>query len=252
MGIVKRLEQFSRPDEVLEGPKLNNRGFIPFQFSSRRIQMNTTQLGGLIPNNPISELATETRSWYEMWINPTKVSINRSYLQQRKHTAGAVVTFHYRPEVYTMDVSGVCGWIGIGPGVEGDKSFKDQFRSLAKTQNSPRIFLKRLRDIANEPMYFVDWGGVEHYNAKYIKIFTKQYPDGVICEGYFTNFNIPETGEDAQTIEYSFQFIIESMKSVKALQNMAGMFKSTVKAGSKLKSMWSTSGTQSNSYGGGL
>ena len=34
--------------------KLNERGFTPFQFSSRKTQINTTQLGGLIPNNPIS------------------------------------------------------------------------------------------------------------------------------------------------------------------------------------------------------
>ena len=55
-------------------------------------------------------------------------------------------------------------------------------------------------------------------------IYTKQYPDGVVCEGYYTAFNVPETGEDAQTVDYSFDFTVEKMTSVLALKKMLGMF----------------------------
>ena len=37
----------------------NERGFIPFQFSSRMTQVNVSQLGGLVPANPISISSTK-------------------------------------------------------------------------------------------------------------------------------------------------------------------------------------------------
>ena len=73
-------------------------------------------------------------------------------------------------------------------------------------------------------MYFLNFNIIEHYNTKYIKIYTKQYPDGMICEGYYTKFDVPEEGEDAQTINYSFEFTVESIYSVASQTEMVGMF----------------------------
>jgi hypothetical protein len=95
---------------------------------------------------------------------------------------------------------------------------------LNKLNNSPRKFLQRLRDIADEPMYYIDDEGCEHYNIKYIKIFTKQYPYGVICEGWFRSFEVPESADDLQTISYAFEFVVENMKPDTILQRVAGMF----------------------------
>jgi len=232
---------YKSASSTVRADMFNNRGFTPFQFSSRMTQVNTSQLGGLIPQNIISNLANERYAWYEMWVNPQKIDISRDFLHKKENTAGSIVTFHYRPDVYKMKVSGVCGWIALNPQRDKDNRslgfVKPQDIKKAKTiwaanrirldpasRNSPRIFLERLRNIAEEPMYFVDLQGVEHYNIKYIKIFTKQYPDGVVCEGYYTNFVIPEDGEDPQTITYSFDFTVEKMTSVNALRSMLGMF----------------------------
>jgi len=250
---------------------LNPRGFTPFQFSSRKMQINTTQLGGLIPDNPISDLLNEAMSWYEMWINPEKVAMKRPIKNKMQHTAGSIVTYHYRPDVITMSVAGKCGWImippyeeeeskalgfkssrlsgallggaiggatgsgtaalvgaGVGAAVSNKRNMalwdKDKFMMDPGKNNSPRVFLKRLREMAEEPMYFVDLHGVEHYNTKYIKIYTKQYPTGVVCEGYYNSFNVPEEGSDDQTIAYDFDFIIERIVPISTLQKMAGMF----------------------------
>lgn len=93
--------------------------------------------------------------------------------------------------------------------------------------NSPRKFLERLRDLADEPAYYYDRQGREHYNAKYIKMYTKQYPDGVICEGFFKEFFVPESEEDVQTIPYSFTFIVQNQEPVTLIQRVAGMFAPT-------------------------
>lgn len=205
----------------------NARGFTPFKFSSRKTQVNSSQLGGLIPNNPVSDLLNESMSWYEMWINPSKVNLSRQFQQQKQHTAGSIVTYHFRPDTWEMSVSGFCGWIAILPFEQPQglltTSPKKIFADPAKN-NSPRVFLNRLRDIAQEAMYFVDLNGVEHYNTKYIKIYTKQFPNGMICEGYYKNFNIPEDSEDAQTIAYDFTFTVENFAPITALQKMSGMF----------------------------
>ena len=92
------------------------------------------------------------------------------------------------------------------------------------TNNSPRKFLSRLKGIADEPMYFVDSQGIEHYNIKYIKIFTKQFPTGLICEGYFTKFHIPESANDVQTISYNFDFVIENQTPVTYLDTKLSMY----------------------------
>jgi len=207
---------------------MSSRGFTPFQFSSRKLQVNTTQVGGLIPANPISSLLAESMAWYEMWINPEKVELKRNYQNKMQHTAGAIVTYHYRPDVINMSVSGACGWVSKAPQEEEEPMFNllrgKSVVTGGNEKNSPRIFLNRLRNIADEPMYFIGLDGVEHYNTKYIKIYTKQYPAGVVCEGYFKDFSVPESGEDAQTINYSFNFTIESLKPISFLQKMAGMW----------------------------
>jgi len=241
MAIIKDLQQLYA--DAVASVKVNPRGFTPFQFSSRMTQTNTSLMGGLIPSNPISDLVNETIAWYEMWINPQKLSLKRDYIRKQQHTARAIVTYHFRPDTYKMSVSGVCGWIMINPqkdkddrslGFTNPKNLghfndywkKENVKMNPATRNSPRIFLNRLRDIADEPMYFVDLEGIEHYNIKYIKIFTKQYPEGMVCEGYYTSFHVPEEGDDAQTINYDFEFIIERMVSVTAMKEMLGMFSS--------------------------
>lgn len=213
---------------VMQSPFNHPRGFTPFQFSSRKNQVNTTQLGGLIPDNPISSLLSEATSWYEMWINPDKVSLNREYSQKHQYTAGSIVTYHYRPNMIKMAVSGAVGWIQNG--IQEDYTpltgvtIQNIVKKDNKDSNSPRVFLRRLRDLADEPMYFIGLDGVEHYNTKYIKIYTKQYPAGMVCEGYFTKFDVPESGDDSITVNYSFDFNVESMKPITYLQKLAGMF----------------------------
>jgi len=255
-----------------KGEQFNNRGFIPFQFSSKKHQMEASSggdiLGVKLPNLPGlgaggpgsgSAISNDRQAWYEMWINPQKVEMSREFIFKKEHTAGAIVSFHYRPEMIKMAVSGVCGWIAINPQKEKRNSpigFSggDALTKLAKVlpsnqtiqslvnvanNNSPRIFLNRLRNMAEEPMYFVDSDGIEHFNPKYIKIYTKQYPEGVVCEGYYTNFKVPESGEDAQTIEYSFEYMVERLVPVEELKSMNGMFKSINSFTSKIAGTFS-------------
>lgn len=115
----------------------------------------------------------------------------------------------------------------------GPKSTKDKIKQLAlgaqdgssnRLNNSPKQFLQRLKDLADEPSYYYDSDGIEHYNPKFIKMYTQQYPNGVICEGYFKEFNIPEDSEDPQTVFYDFAFAIENIKPVTIIQRVAGMF----------------------------
>jgi len=211
---------------VMSGEPLPSRGFTPFQFSSRKIQVQTTQLGGLIPDNPISSLLNEATTWYEMWINPEKVNLSRPYQNKKQHTAGSIVTYHYRPDTIQLSVSGVVGWIALNPQESNPSIFNlaSTISTRNSQKNSPRVFMKRIREVADDPMYFIGTDGVEHYNTKYIKIYTKQYPGGVICEGYYTKFDVPESGDDPQTINYSFEFTVESLKSITALQKVIGMY----------------------------
>ena len=118
---------------------------------------------------------------------------------------------------------------------QAKSSFKDEInpfngsksRNSGKSStlnNSPRKFLERLRDLADEPTYYYDKEGREHYNAKFIKMYTKQYPNGIICEGFFKEFVIPESEEDVQTIPYNFTFIVQDKQPVTLIQKVAGMF----------------------------
>ncbi len=229
---MPRIPRISDPRylTVYSGEVQGSRGFTPFQFSSKKLQINTTQLGGLIPSNPVSSLLTEATTWYEMWINPEKVHLSRQFQIKEQHTAGSIVAFHYRPHTLKMHAEGVVGWIAKAP-QEENTSIYTSFSTIGTAQgtenNSPRIFLRRLRELAEDPMYFIGTDGVEHYNTKYIKIYTKQYPQGVQCEGYFTKFDVPESGDDTQTVTYSFDFTVESIQPISELKKITGMFGGT-------------------------
>lgn len=238
-------------------------GLSPFQFSSRKLQDKATgSAWGISMGGSLGSTLKSALSWYDMWINPEKLTISTQYKQKRQHTAGSIVTYHYRREVYMMNVSGFCGWIMIqsksqgtkvsirGPegkeleyihNVSSLKEYAGKWKMNAKTpgkpsnpkdiglvsdntDNSPRVFLNRLKSIADEPAYYVDISGVEHYNTKFIKIFTKQYPQGIICEGYYTKFDIPEAAEDAQTIAYNFEFVIENLTPISVFEKELGMW----------------------------
>lgn len=233
-------------------------GWTPFQFSSNKLQ-NANAISGVGAANSLnmfSNAAQTVLSWYEMWVNPSNVKMSYEFKQVVRHTVGSIATFHFRKDLTMLEVSGFAGWVAIQSNIEemqssvfslmkGPASFKKSFTNAAKgatkslkdgldprkrkgnsnrLNNSPRQFLNRLKSLADEPMYYIDSEGVEHYNIKYIKMFTKQYPTGVICEGYFKNFQIPESADDAQTIPYNFVFVVEDTKPVTILQRVAGMF----------------------------
>lgn len=235
----------------------------PFHFSSKKLQADT-MLANNLSSNLSTELIQSLLSWYEMWVNPEKVDLSRKYINTGpQHTAGAIVTQHFRPDVHIMQVSGSVGYVAVQSRLEEATTaaiqsvidptkwskfnikdiYKDTTKSLTeglgseilsfktgarnRLNNSPRLFLKRLRELADSPAYYLDKNGIEHYNTKFIKIFTKQYPDGVICEGYFNYFTVPESSDNAMTIDYSFEFVVENMIPVSFIQRMAGMFAGT-------------------------
>lgn len=238
-------------------------GLTPFQFSSTKLQSSRAFGSSFLKSGFVGDTLQSLLSWYEMWINPEQVTITQGFQQSKQHTAGSIVTYHYRKDVATMSVNGKVGWIAIQSVLEEARNsvfqaavqginkqpvtaFKktgDNFNtndpnsplrqavdptvrngSSSRMNNSPRLFLQRLKALADEPAYYVDKNGIEHYNVKYIKIFTKQYPEGVICEGYFTDFVVTEGIEEGQTIQYSFNFVIENIKPVTLIQRLAGMF----------------------------
>lgn len=254
-------------------------GLTPFLFSSNMLQQQTLQgtssdLTSLITKGLLSETTQTISSWYEMWINPSSITINDRYIQNRQHTAGSIVTFHYRQDVKILSVAGAVGWVQIVSPAQnseigefnifkGDTSgikrgLRDKYGtyqtdgvtdvSKLKAQlntwnpsnsqgirlksgrhgninnNSPRLFLQRLKDLADQPSYYYDIYGQEHYNVKYIKMYTKQFPTGAIAEGYFTTFQVPETSDDSQTVHYNFEFIIENLRQITSTQRLAGMY----------------------------
>lgn len=230
-------------------------GYSPFQFSSRHLMEQNSIVSALAPGNMLTDAFHSIASWYEMWINPENIRIGTQYIQQKQQTAGGIVIYHFKKDLEVMTVSGKCGWIRItsimqdlqsgffndvvsgfqkGDTKKAMKSMGNQFvksfnitnqdGSSNRLNNSPRLFLGRLKELADDTPYYVDDSGVEHYNSKYIKMFTKQYPNGVIADGYFNSFEVPESIDDMQTISYNFQFTIEDIKSITMLQRVAGMF----------------------------
>lgn len=259
-------------------------GLTPFLFSSNMLQQQTLQGTGLMGNltnlitkGLLNDTTQTVMSWYEMWINPASITINDRYIQTRQHTAGSIVTFHYRQDVKVLSIEGAVGWVQIESTsqnaqtgafnlLKGDtksikKGLRDTYGSYQQngvtdpaklraqlnswnpsnsegirlksgrhannTNNSPRIFLQRLKDLADQPAYYYDNFGQEHYNVKYIKMYTKQYPNGAIIEGYFTTFQIPETKDDSQTVHYSFEYIVENLRPITVTQRIPGMYSSS-------------------------
>lgn len=260
-------------------------GLTPFLFSSNMLQQMalqkrsylSTNLTSLLTKGVVSDSTQIKNSWYEMWINPSSITIQDRYIQNRQHTAGSIVTFHYRQDVKVITVEGAVGWVQIESAsqnaetgafnlLKGNTNYikqglRNTYNSYTRngqidpnklkaqlnkwnpslsesnrikagrhadnTDNSPRLFLQRLKDLADQPAYYYDNDGQEHYNVKYIKMYTKQFPTGVIAEGYFTSFQVPETKDDAQTVHYSFEYIVENLRKITISQRVPGMYTST-------------------------
>jgi hypothetical protein len=95
-------------------------GLTPFLFSSNMLQQTVLQgtnsfnnITSLLTNGLVNDNNQNTSSWYEMWINPASISIQDRYIQNRQHTAGSIVTFHYRQDVKVVSVEGAVGWVQI-------------------------------------------------------------------------------------------------------------------------------------------
>ena len=195
----------------------------PFQFSSSKMQADTL-LANNLPNSVATDLALTMLAWHEMWVNPEKIMMNDKYINTGpQHTAGSIVTQHFRQDVTMMSVSGEVGYVAVQSQIEeaaatvvssilnptkilsnvtkaasqltsnlGKETMAFRTGARNRLNNSPRLFLSRLKALADEKPYYIDSNGIEHYNTKYIKIFTKQFPDGLICSGYFNSFSVPE------------------------------------------------------------
>lgn len=230
-------------------------GLTPFQFSSGKRQYDVTSLYKTVTPSILSDSAADLLAWYEMWINPSIVKKDTTYKQNRQHTAGSIVTYFYRPDITVLSASGKCGWVRIKSMIEELKAdtmagiltrdmsgtkedLKEMQDSLSSMKlpwnmtsghsnrfnNSPLEFLKRLKNLANEPMYYIDADGVEHFNPKYIKVFTKEYPDGVIYQGYFDHFTVDENVDYGETIAYEFTFVIQKETPVTLIQRVLGAY----------------------------
>lgn len=76
------------------------------------------------------------------------------------------------------------------------------------------------------PMYYMTTVGntrIEKFNSKRIVAFTKQYPDGATFEGYFTKFDIQESGKDPETLRYNLEFVVLNISPI-SLQERLGQF----------------------------
>ena len=230
----------------------------PFQFSSSKMQADTL-LANNLPNSVATDLALTMLAWHEMWVNPEKITMNDKYINTGpQHTAGSIVTQHFRQDVTMMSVSGEVGYVAVQSQIEeaaatvvssilnptkilsnvtkaasqltsnlGNETMAFRTGARNRLNNSPRLFLSRLKALADEKPYYIDSNGIEHYNTKYIKIFTKQFPDGLICSGYFNSFSVPEGAEDVLSMHYDFEFVVENKTPISLLQRLAGMFAGT-------------------------
>jgi hypothetical protein len=180
----------------------------------------------------------ETGRWFQMYINPTELAFTNTPMQSVTHTKGAVATTHWRNDLVKITAKGASGWIlkesmvqsitqdlihDVINGGDAVKTLKKYGQTILNVPQSSfnlsgfnnanttaRSFLKSLTDIALEDMYFTDNDGIEYYNQKKILVYTKQFPLGLIINGYFTNFVVPETAQDGQVINYSFNFTSET------------------------------------------
>jgi hypothetical protein len=238
-------------------------GLTPFQFSSGKRQHDVL-LGykptGML-SNLAADAISDMLAWYEMWINPASITKQSKYRQTQQHSAGAIVNYFYRPEYTVMSCQGKIGWVRIHSVLEevkanavsnlirGEKSIKDVNSGVSaldgakealedyahlpwniksshanRFNNSPLQFLRRLKALADEPMYYIDDEGVEHFNPKFIKCFTKEYPDGIMYKGFFDTFTIDENTDLGETLSYQFVYVIQSETPVTLIQRVLGAY----------------------------
>ena len=90
----------------------------PFQFSSSKMQADTL-LANNLPNSVATDLALTMLAWHEMWVNPEKITMNDKYINTGpQHTAGSIVTQHFRQDVTMMSVSGEVGYVAVQSQIE--------------------------------------------------------------------------------------------------------------------------------------
>lgn len=197
----------------------------------------------------------------EMYLNPDKFDMSYTIPVSKVETVGGVIIHPWRPELPVVQMSGIIGWIRDesilnsainnaaqafigGGGASGAASaFTNSFAAFGgrvsnlgalqrfrenarKLSNSPRKFLENLRAMVLSPMYYMSTSGntqVEKFNGKRIVAFTKQYPDGATFEGYFTKFNINESGKDPETLRYDLEFVVINIRPVE-IQERLGQF----------------------------
>lgn len=194
----------------------------------------------------------------EMYVNPDNFDTDITIPVSKVETVGGVVIHPWRPELPEITMSGVVGWIrdesilnsavnnaiggflggGTQEAVDGFTSafsgFGGPLNSLGALQrfreearrlvNSPRKFLQSLKDLVLSPMYYRAPGSpVEQYNTKRLVAFTKQFPDGISLEGYFTKFSIRESGKDPETLRYDINFTVTAMYPI-GIEERIGQF----------------------------
>jgi hypothetical protein len=197
----------------------------------------------------------------EMYLNPDKFDMSYTIPVSKVETAGGVIINPWRPELPVVQMSGIVGWIRDesmlnsainnaakalvgGSGISGAASaFTNSFSAFGgrisnlgalqrfrenarKLSNSPRKFLENLRAMVLSPMYYMTTVGntrIEKFNSKRIVAFTKQYPDGATFEGYFTKFDIQESGKDPETLRYNLEFVVLNISPI-SLQERLGQF----------------------------
>jgi len=72
------------------------------------------------------------------------------------------------------------------------------------------VFYRRLQRIALEEKFFFDTSkGYRRYNKKYLKIFTKNHPQGLTLGGFFDSFEIAEDAMDVIAIPYTCSFVVQ-------------------------------------------
>jgi hypothetical protein len=197
----------------------------------------------------------------EMYLNPDKFDMSYTIPVSKVETAGGVIINPWRPELPVVQMSGIVGWLRDesmlnsainnaakalvgGGGISGAASaFTNSFSAFGgrisnlgalqrfrenarKLSNSPRKFLENLRAMVLSPMYYMTTVGntrIEKFNSKRIVAFTKQYPDGATFEGYFTKFDIQESGKDPETLRYNLEFVVLNISPI-SLQERLGQF----------------------------
>lgn len=204
----------------------------------------------------LSSLADKSL-YQEMYLNPDQIKITYKIPNNKREMVGGASVHHFRAELPEISMSGIVGWIreesrldsalnnaakaftsgdNIGDALKQPfkdidfrarsladiKKFREQTRNIS---NSPRKFMDNLQKMALSPQYYVPVIGdrLEAYNTKKIIIFTKQFPNGKLLEGYFNSFSVDENGNDPETLRYNFNFVAYNMTNI-GLSERIGQF----------------------------